>query len=413
MTRKVNMASFTYTAKTQAQALIEGEIIAVTQQEAIVKILQLGQTPIKVAIKSQAQAIATAQPIKTTPVARVPRQTLAFFFRSLSELLDGGVALVAALDLVSKQRIAISFGQTISRMRMAIKDGASLSRAMQEHPRIFDALYVNMVKASESTGQVSKTLLMLSAYLEKDVMIRNRVRAALTYPMIILSIGGISLVVLMTFVLPKLTVMFEDFGAELPLPTRIVMGFSTFFMKFGILIVVGLAALGMYVYTYSKSPQGQQHIATFLLKVPLLGDFLKSVYVARFTRTVAVLLESGVPIAIALESSVGVLDNAQYVKAAKQVAQQVRMGSSLSVAFRSAGMFGEVTPNLVAVGEQGGKLESNLLKIATIHEDETQQMTETMLNLIGPVVLVAVVAFVGGTMLAVILPLIKMNMIIK
>ena len=408
------MPVFLYKAKSPSRSLIEGEITAEDQQSAVVKILQLGHTPIVVE-EARTQGLNAAEGLARPFFSQnsVSVQALAHFSRSLGDLLESGVPLAQSLELLAKQRTAEALKAAIVQMRGLVKDGANLSRALEGHPQIFDRLYVSMVRSSEAAGNLSRALTLLSQSLEKEALIQNRVRSALMYPMIILGVGVSAIVVLLTFVLPKLSVMFDDFGADLPWPTKAVVALSGFMAHYG--WIVGLAAIAAFIFflKYRSTKQGHLYLSKVSLSVPIAGDFLKAIHIARYARTVAVLLESGVPITTALESSTMVLENAVFIEQAKSIAAQVRMGTSLSAAVKSAQVFGDITANLIAVGEQGGRLESNLFKVAAIYEGESQQMTEDSLNALGPAVLILVVMVVGAMMFAIILPLIKMNMIIK
>jgi len=408
------MPDFTYKAKSTANAVVDGIVNADSQQAAVVKILQLGQTPILVEPATATQHIASDVANFSKLVrSGVSTSSLAFFSRSLGDLLDAGVPLLGALELLAKQPIAPILKNVIFQMVRSVTDGASLSRALSEHPQIFNNLYVSMVRASEASGNLSRILLVLGQNLEKEVGIKNRIQSALLYPMIILGVGVVAIFVLLTFVLPKLSVMFDDFGAELPVPTKMVVALSNFLAHFWWAILIGVIALTIYFVRYSMTSYGNFQLSKIALKIPIVNDFIRAVHIARYTRTLAVLLESGVAITQALESSVTVLENAIFIEQARSIAAQVRLGTSLSVAVKSASAFGDLTANLIAVGEQGGRLEGNLYKIATIHEEQSQQMTETSLNALGPIILIAVVLIVGAMMFSIILPLIKMNMIIK
>ncbi len=408
------MPSFVYTAKNTGKEVVEGEIIALNQQSAVQKILEMGYTPVVVEPlgRRQGSALGVVQN-RARVTHHISDQALVFFFRSLGDMLEAGVPLVQSLSLLSKQRISAVLKEMTGHVCSSVKEGMSLSKALEAYPQTFNKLYVSMIRSSEASGNVSRALISLSQNIEKDIVIKNRIRSALMYPMIILGVGVAAIVILLTFVLPKLSLMFEDVGTQLPWLTQVVVGLSGFLAHYGAwLLAAGFIGI-FYIEKYRRTTDGHARFSRLALKLPIVGDFLKAVYTARFTRTVAVLLESGVPIAQALESSVGVLQNAVFEQQAMNIAHQVRMGASLSTAVRSAGVFGDLTANLISVGEHSGKLENNLYKIAAMQEDQSRQMTEDALNALGPVVLIAVVLLVGSMMLAIILPLIQMNMIIK
>ncbi len=411
------MPQFTYKAKSGPRDSVDGSIFAENVQAAIQKIIQLGQTPIDIQVvggtetsspvgfKKPAFALPTVAPVRLTAVA--------IFTRSLSDLLEAGMPLLRALELLSKQKLSPAFKQIISQMASEIKNGSSLSSALKGHPAVFNKLYVNMVKSAEASSNLPATLARLGQNLEQDLHVRARVKSALLYPCIILIVGITTVFVLLTFVLPRLTVLFDDFGADLPLLTKMVMGLSGFLSHFwwAILMIVGV--LVFYAKQWSSTDQGRRQVSSSLLRLPIISDFLRDVEISRFALTLGTLLEAGVPITSALEACVGVTDNAVYTREIEIVAQKVHTGISLSQALKAGKVFPELAVNLVMVGEETGKLEQSLYKLAQISEQNSREITENFMTVLGPIILVVIVGIVGILIAAMLLPLLKMNMIIN
>jgi type II secretory pathway component PulF len=296
---------------------------------------------------------------------------------------------------------------------VVLQQGGSLSFALSKYPEIFPPLYIHTIKAAEVSGQLPLVLNRLAGFLESDIQMQARVRSSLLYPAIIFVVGMLTLFVLLSFVLPRMTSMFEDFDAQLPLATRIVVAISGVFAQFWWLMAVGITAAVWWCRAYLMTQPGKLWIDRSSLKVPLLRTFIENAQISRFSRTLGMLLESGVPIVTALESVTLVVDNRALQEEVKKMTAKVKAGMSLTQAVKTSPLFPEMAVDLISVGQESGKLENGLYKLAASAERKAQEMAGTFVTILGPAVLVVVVGIVGGMIVAMLLPMFQMNMIIN
>jgi len=253
----------------------------------------------------------------------------------------------------------------------------------------------------------------LAQFLETDMQMQSKAKSSLLYPAIIFVVGLLGLFVLLSFVLPRMTLMFEDFDAQLPLATRIVVAISQIFEHFWWLMAAVIAGAVFWTRSYLNTATGKAAIDGFALKVPLLKSFIENTQLCRFARTLGMLLESGVPIVTALESVTLVVDNIALQEEVKKMALRVKSGMSLTQAIKASSLFPEMAVDLIAVGQESGKLEKGLYKLATNCERSSQDLAQVFVTILGPAVLVLVVGVVGFMIVAMLLPMFQMNMIIN
>jgi len=408
------MPNFIYKAKSGPSKIITGMIQADNEQEAINKLLKLGNTPLEVKLQVNDQ-ISTKRSLKraSQDVSKVPLATVAIFTRQMSDMVDAGIPLLRSLEILLHQAQHPSMMSVLESMHEFVKGGGSLSGALAQFPDTFPLFYVNMVKSGELGGYLPQVLNRLADFIEKDIQIRSQIKGSLLYPTIIFLVGVLTMFVLLTFVLPKLTVMFEDFDTALPVPTQIVIAVSGFFAQFWWLILLVVGGVTYFVKRWLETTQGQMYLETFVLKVPLLKKFVQNSQLALFSRTMGTLLESGVSISSALESVTETIDNTYFKTELQKITQKVKEGASLTAAVKGCPYFTEVAVNLIVVGEEGGKLERGLYKLATMCERATAETAQNFMTILGPLVLVVIVAVVGFVIVSMLLPMFQMNMIIN
>jgi len=412
------MPNFTYKAKKNPQEIISGVVVAGNYDEAVEKIMQLGCSPLEVS----AEKAHRPGPL----LAKIPSRfnfsglskgnslaSVYLFVRQMADLLEAGVPLLRALEILLRQIQQPRMNAVVVSMITAVKEGHSLSEAMAQHPELFSPLYVNMTRTGESSGNLTMVLERLSQLTQKEIETRSHVLSSLMYPMVVLGVGILTMFVLLTFVLPRLTDMFNDFDAELPLPTKIVIGASDIFSHFGWILVVIVVLAAMYLKNAIKDQAFRLKWDNTILKVPLVGNFLQEVEVGRFSRTLGTLLEGGVSITEALESVCPMVENMTLRAQMVKVSAQVREGANLAEALKDSGVFSDGALSIIAVGEESGKLHKGLLKLAHMCDQKSDAMAKTFVTLLGPLVLVAIVTIVGFMVIAMLLPIFKMNMIVS
>ena len=406
------MPTFAYKAKEGPHKIIDGMVEAATIDAAISKILEQGLAPIDVVpVEKKEKKAVILKPLQTAwrLAARVGLNDVVLFTRQMGDLVEAAVPILRALNVVAGQTKNEYFRAMIEEMRQFVKDGGSLSDALSRYPKVFDTIYVNMVRSGEVSGQLEKMFQRLAAYLEKKQETIGKVRSSLAYPLLIIIVGLLTFFVLLTFVIPKLTEMFEDFDQALPWPTLVLIHLSSFLSSFWWLIAALLGFGIFYLNKWFQTKEGRWWLDSNLLRLPLLGSFLKIIEISQFARTLGTLLESGVTITMALETVWATVKNKVMQKHLKVVAEDVTKGSSLRAALERTTFFPEMAVNMIAVGEETGRLERSLYKVAETYERQADQTAKTLLSLLGPIILVVVVSGVAFIAIALLLPIFKMN----
>lgn len=411
------MPTFAYKAKSGPTNVISGFIQADNLALAVAKLTQSGQTPFEIKPSEEVDEVTASAAVVVAKASskrsqKVTAPALVYFTRQLADLIDAGIPLLRAIELTSKQAQFTALLPITNSIHATIQQGGSLSSALGKHPQIFSGLYVNTVKAAEESGQLPQVLDRLAGFLEQDLQLKSRVTASLLYPAIILVVGIVTIFVLFSFVLPRMTTMFEDFGAELPLITQIVAALSGFFFRFWWLIA-GIFFVGFMIFRqFLLSPAGKSWLDAKVFQVPLVNSFIQQTLLSRFARTLGMLLESGVPVVLALESVSGVLENEVMQKEVKTITTKVKGGISLAQAVGASKFFPPVAIDLIAIGQESGRLERGLYKLAAATERSSQETAQTFVTILGPAVLITVVSIVGVVIIAILIPMFQMNAIV-
>ena len=405
------MPQFLYKAKSGPQDVTSGIIEADSLADAVTRLTNAGKMPLDV--KLYYKIVLPSNDKNTPSGTKVSQAALFQFTRQLADLLEAGIPLARCMELLSRQRQFPLMVEIIESMTGLLQQGGSLSLALAKYPKIFPPLYIHTVKAAESSGQLPLVLNRLAQFLEADLQMQSKVKSSLLYPAIIFLVGLLTLFVLLSFVLPRLTLMFEDFDAELPLATRIVVAVSQVFASFWWLMAILITGAVFWIRSYLNTENGKDWIDGVSLKIPLLRSFIENTQLSRFARTLGMLLESGVPIVTALESVTMVVDNNALQAEVKKITIKVKSGMSLTQAIKASALFPEMAVDLIAVGQESGKLEKGLYKLAANCERSSQELAQAFVTILGPAVLVAVVGVVGFMIVAMLLPMFQMNMIIN
>ena len=407
------MPHFAYKAKHGPQQIITGSVEADSLSLAITKITQLGHIPLEVHQQEKAPVEVIKKGKHKQREEKLPKNALYQFTRQLADLLEAGIPLVRCMELLSKQRQYPALVKIVEALTLHLQQGGTLSSALAQYPAIFTPLYVNTVKAAEVSGQLPLVLSRLAQFLEQDLAIQSKVKSSLLYPTIILCVGILTIFIMLSFVLPRLTLMFEDFNSKLPLITQMVVALSELFAHYWWAFVCIGAAIFLWVRNFFSTPRGKMWRDQTSLRIPLLKSFIENTQLSRFARTLGMLLESGVPVVAALEAVTTVMDNSILQEEVRKIALKVKGGMSLTQAIKANSLFPEVAVDLIAVGQESGKLERGLYKLAAGCERASQDLAQTFLTILGPAVLVIVVGIVGVMIVAMLLPMFQMNMIIQ
>ena len=330
---------------------------------------------------------------------------LAVFTRQFSVMIDSGVPLVQCLEILAETQDNKKFAATIQGVRKEVESGNNLASSMKMHPKIFDDLYTNMVAAGEAGGILDTIFQRLSVYIEKAVKLKRAVQSAMVYPIavVVIAAGVISLI--LWKVVPAFTELFTSMQVNLPLPTRIVIASSRFVGSFGIFIIIGLCIFGALFRSYYRTPKGRYSVDKALLKAPIFGPLLRKIAVARFTRTMATLIASGVPILDCLDITAHTSGNAIIEEAILSVKKAIEEGRTIVDPLKASGVFPSMVVSMIGVGEQAGALETMLTKIADFYEEEVDAAVADLMTAMEPAMIVVLGVVVGGIVISMYLPI--------
>jgi type IV pilus assembly protein PilC len=395
------MPTFAYSGRTRSGETVTGERAAESADAAVAA---LRREQIRVTRIDQSRAKAEAKP-KPAKGKGVPAKNLAIFTRQFSVMIDAGLPLVQCLDILGKQEPNKHFSAAILKVREDVEAGAALADAMKRHPKIFDALYSNMVAAGEAGGILDTILKRLAVYIEKNVKLKGDVKSAMIYPVAVIVIAAVVVAAILWKVIPTFAALFAGLGAQLPLPTRVVIALSDAVVAWGWLLVVALFGAGFAVTRYYATESGRFTIDALLLKTPVLGNILRKVAVARFCRTLSTLLSSGVPILDGLDITGRTSGNAIIEAAIQKTRVGIEGGETVSAPLRETNVFPSMVVQMINVGETTGALDAMLSKIADFYEEEVDSAVAGMLTLLEPIMIAFLGVVVGGIVIAMYLPI--------
>ncbi len=392
------MPAFVWKGKTLDGKLVSGERVA-DNQETVRQLLLRDRI--------QVSSVKPKGEIRILPKVGggVPAKDLAIFTRQFSVMIDAGLPLVQCLEILGSQQQNKNFARVLQQTRMDVEGGASLADAMRKHPKAFDDLFTNMIAAGEAGGILDTILKRLATYIEKSVKLKAQVKGAMVYPVSVLGIAAIVIAVILWKVIPTFASMFAGLGAELPLPTRFVIALSHWFVRLLPFLVIGgilaVVAFRRYYATYG----GRRVVDKVILKAPIFGTLMQKIAVARFCRTLATLISSGVPILDGLEITARTSGNAIIEDAIMFVRKGVESGLTLAQPLKDTGAFPAMVVQMIGVGEQTGALDAMLSKIADFYEEEVDQAVANLLTLMEPIMILFLGISVGGIIIAMYLPL--------
>jgi type IV pilus assembly protein PilC len=396
------MPTFAYAGRTRAGQTVTGERMAETMDAAVAALRREQIQVTKIDVKA---ARADARPKASKKGVKVPAKNLAIFTRQFSVMIDAGLPLVQCLDILGKQEPHKGFSGVILKVREDVESGAALADAMKKHPRTFDALYSNMIAAGEAGGILDTILKRLATYIEKAVKLKGEVKSAMIYPVAVIVIATLVVGAILWKVIPTFANLFAGLGAQLPLPTRLVISMSNGLVAYGWILIVVAGALAYAVKSYYATANGRRVIDRLLLKTPILGDILRKVAVARFCRTLSTLLASGVPILDGLDITARTSGNAIIEDAIQSTRSSIERGETVSGPLRETNVFPSMVVQMINVGETTGALDAMLSKIADFYEEEVDTAVAGLLTLMEPVMIAFLGVVVGGIVIAMYLPI--------
>lgn len=398
------MASYTYKSVSQNGKKHSGKIEAQDQQEAIAALKRKGETVIEIG-----NTTVLGSDIKLPFLQKkIKVRDLSVFCRQMATNIEAGITIINALAVVENQTENKVFKNVIREIRIDVEKGSSLAEAMEKHERIFTALFVHMIDAGESSGNLEKSFYQMAGHYEKIYKLQSVVKRAMTYPIIIMVIAVVVLIVMMTVIIPNFMTMFESMDVELPAFTKAVVAVSDWFVKYWYLLILGIAVITFLFHMFANTEKGVYTIASIKMKAPVFGKLNVKQNCAQFARNLSVLISSGVPLIQALDIVARTMNNQYYVDAVKDAKDQVARGIPLSEPLRKSGVFPPMVYNMVAIGEETGAMEQMLEKVAEYYEEEVEATTAQLSAMLEPLMIVFMAGIVIIIIAAVFGPMLTM-----
>jgi len=340
----------------------------------------------------------------------VSTRDLAIFTRQFATMINAGLPLVQCLDILSKQTEKEDFRAVIAQTMRDVEAGTTLAEALakKENNKVFDELFVNMVEAGEAGGILDDILQRLATFIEKAEALKRKIQGAMVYPAVVMTVACLATAFMLIFIIPTFARMFTAFGGDLPLPTKIVMGLSSFLRSYWWVMLGGIVGTIVMIRRYYTTEQGHMQIDKLLLRVPVLGDVIRKGAVARFTRTLGTLISSGVPILTGLEITARTAGNRVVQEAIMAARASIREGETISAPLKQSNVFPPMVVQMISVGEETGALDDMLTRIADFYDSEVDTAVDALTSLIEPVMIVFMGAVVGGMVIAMYLPMFKL-----
>ena len=392
------MPTFAYSGRSRTGQTVRGERVAESMDAltAMLRREQINVTRIE-PVKVQKDTGKTGKTVNP--------KNLAIFTRQFSVMIDAGLPLVQCLEILGKQEADKNFAKVILQTREDVESGASLADAMKKYPKTFDPLFTNMIAAGEAGGILDTILKRLATYIEKNVKLKGQVKSAMIYPIAVIVIAAVVVTAILWKVIPAFAEMFSGLGAELPLPTRVVIWMSNQIVAFMPFIIVGMIVVAFLFKRYYATYNGRRVVDGTLLKMPILGIIMRKVAVARFCRTLSTLMSSGVPILDGLDITAKTAGNAIVEDAVQSTRTRIERGETVSVPLRETGVFPPMVTQMINVGETTGALDAMLSKIADFYEEEVDTAVAGLLTLLEPVMIAFLGVIVGGIVVAMYMPM--------
>ncbi len=385
----------------------KGKLEARSEAAALVQLKKIRITPtvLKEAPKDLFSNISFFQP-------KVTGKDVVIFTRQLSTMIDAGLPLVQSMEILANQQENVTFKKLLTEIRVDVESGMTFADAMKKHPKVFDNLFCNMIDAGEVGGILDTILSRLADFMEKSMVLKKKIKGALTYPVVCLCIAMVITAVILVFVVPVFSRMFADFGSALPAPTQFVVNASefaksNFFLMIGALVVVVVGIKKIY-----GTEQGRKKMDRMIINAPVFGPLVRKVAVAKFTRTLGTMLHSGVPILDSLNVVGKTAGNKVIEQAVFRVADSITEGRSIAEPLEETGVFPSMVVQMINVGEQTGALDTMLEKIADFYDEEVDQAVENMTAMIEPFMMVFLGGLIGGLVIAMYLPIFKMASVV-
>jgi general secretion pathway protein F len=403
------MAFYQYRAADHGGKIVEGIMEADLEQSVVTRLHEMGCVPLRITMPREGTVTVGEGRGPLFKRSRINQTQLLQFTQELGTLLAAGLPLDRSLAILGGLIEGEHFTKVMHTLLEAVRAGKSLAASMGEHPDVFPKIYVNMIRAGESGGILDAVLRYLTEYMERSLALKEDIKSAMIYPVILAGAAGLSLTVLFVYVIPRFALIFKDVGDALPWITKVVLGLSQLLTQYGWLILIGLILGTVGAVYYLRSPEGRAEWDRLCLRLPLLGELVRKFETARFSRTLAALLKGGVPLLEALGTVQGVVSNRLLAHAIGQVQLRVREGKGMARPLGDSGLFPALALNMIAVGEETGKLEAMLNEVAEHYDQDVKRTTKRMTAILEPALILSMGLVIGVVVISMLLAIFSIN----
>ncbi len=401
------MATFKYTAKNKDSKTVSGKITAENKAAVIEELRKRSLIITNIDEVKEATAAKKAFLSK-----KVKPDEIVIFSRQLATMVDAGLPIIQGLNALQEQIEHPVFKKVVANVEVDIQQGASLSAAFAKHPQIFDTLFVNMVKVGETGGALSVVLDRVSSYMEKTLKLKRKVKSAMIYPAVVVSMAVLITIGLLVFVVPTFTGIYDSLGHDLPSMTQLLIGISDLLKHNLIFVIIGVGAVVFFMKQWHKTEKGAVIIDGAVLKMPIFGELIRKVAISRFSRTLATLIQSGVPILESLDIVEKTIGNRVLEHVVDDVKSNVREGESMATPLSKSGVFPPMVVRMISIGEKSGQMEKMLLKIAEFYDDQVDTAVDGLTSIIEPLIIGVLGVIIGFIVVALFMPILNMTTVL-
>jgi len=406
------MPAFLWEGRTSQGKIMKGETEAVSQQAVIAWLRSQRIQPIPARIREKGKGLEKEVKIPGFG-AKVKARDLMVFTRQFATMIDAGLPIVQSLDILGQQTENKLLRSTLQTIRRDVEGGFTLADSLKKHPKVFDELYVNMVSAGEEGGVLNNVLNRIALFIEKADKLKRKVKGAMIYPCTIIAVAVIVVAILLIYVIPVFAEMYGSMGKALPAPTQITINISNWVRAYFLYLVIVLVGIGVALSMYYKTENGRVTVDGIMLRMPVLGDLLRKVAVARFSQNMSILLTSGVPILDGLAITSKTAGNKVVEKAVMAARLSISQGKTVAEPLMESKVFPPMVCHMVAIGENTGALDSMLKRVADFYEDEVDNAVANLTALMEPVIMIVLGIILGGLVISMYLPIFQLGSVIS
>lgn len=405
------MTVYKYRAKTGPEKVVDGVIDAQSEREAVEKLSQMGHIPISIERKTAAEQ--DRETVASRSSVKIKSREITVFSRQLASLLKSGVPILSAINIIYEQSENPHLKEILGQIHTEVKEGAVFSQVLSRFPRSFSPLFVAMARTGEDSGNLPEALIRIADYRSKQDEMLSRFRMALAYPLLMAIVGLATVIFMFTFVIPRLMRVYTQLGQNLPLPTRILIATSDVIRQWWLWIVLALIAFTLVIRWHIKTDRGKRFVSRLKLRLPIFGNLVLKTELARFSRTLGLLIKSSLPILNAIDISIPVLESELIKNLLEKGRKELQEGGSFGRYLKKARLIPPFMSNLIIVGEESGNLDESLNEIAGIYERDTDEAIKIFSTLLEPIMILVMGLVVGFIVIAVLLPIFDINVMAR